>query len=141
MDNESATVDAALMQRDALVTLLVAQGQGLIQRLALLADSEKAAVAALVVIGQALAAYARAAQPDPEVMAGFDRMLGALAPAVAVHLTGPYPLQVCLGAPGTSAGVEAACMIRQLKALLACVAPTDPFQCKAGVPRSLSPSR
>jgi len=81
MDNEAVnTTKAARMQRDALMTLLIAQCQGLIQQLALLAGSEKTAVAGLVSVGQAMAAYARAAQPDPEVIASFDRELTALSP-------------------------------------------------------------
>jgi hypothetical protein len=145
MGNEAENpLVAALMQRDALTTLLIAQSQGLIQRLALLAASEKEAVAGLVIIGQAMTAYARATQPDPEVMAGFERILGTLAPTLAGRMAGSYPLQVCLGAPGTQAevAIETACMTRQLKSLLEAVAPpADTSQRKAGASRSIPSHR
>jgi folate-dependent phosphoribosylglycinamide formyltransferase PurN len=105
MVSETETrMEAALMQRDAAMMLLIAQAQGLVQQLALPAESEKAAVAGLVAVGQAMVSYARAAQPDPEVMAGFDRILAALSPALAGRIAGPCPLQDCLDESGAYAG-------------------------------------
>lgn len=159
-------VSAALMQRDAVMMLLIAQSQGLTQRLALLAGSEKAAVAALVTVGQAMVAYARAAQPDPEVMASFDRVLATFSPALARRCAGPYLLQTCLEESSAYAGVLAACLrtgrervqcehealaeavaetvciTRSLKELLAATAPpADASQRKAGVSRSFPSHR
>ena len=88
MVSETETrMEAALMQRDAAMMLLIAQAQGLVQQLALLAGSEKAAVAGLVAVGQAMVAYARATRPDAEVLASFDHVLAALSPGVAGRLT------------------------------------------------------
>lgn len=77
---------AALLRRDAAMMLLIARAQGLVQQLALLAGSEKAAVVGLVAVGQAAAAYARAGRPDMEVLASFDAMLAALSPGMAGRL-------------------------------------------------------
>ncbi|UCH52399.1 MAG: hypothetical protein JSW09_07155, partial [Pseudomonadota bacterium] len=54
-------------QRDAAMIALVAHAQGLITRLAMLTETEREAVLALVVIGEAAAHYARSASPDREV--------------------------------------------------------------------------
>jgi hypothetical protein len=159
-------ISSALMQRDAVMLLLIAQSQGLIQRLALLAGSEKTAVAGLVTVGQAMVAYARAAQPDPEVMASFDRALAALSPSLAGHSSGPCALQACLEESTAYAGAlaaclragksrkqcerealaeaaaETACITRNLKELLAAIAPpADAPQRKAGASRSLPSHR
>ena len=167
MENETGnTTNVAFMQRDALMTLLIAQAQGLIQQLALLAGTEKAAVAGLVSIGQAMVAYARAAQPDPEVMAGFDRVLTALSPALAGRIARPCSHQACLEESRAHAGAlatclragkghaqceretlaeataETACITRNLKELLAALAPSaDESQRKAGTTRSLPSHR
>ncbi len=164
--NAESPITAALMQRDAVMMLLAAQAQGLIQRLALLSGFERAAVMGLVTVGQAMVAYARATQPDPEVMAGFDRVLATLAPAVSGRSTGQFPLQACLEESAVHAAAlaacrragksraqceretradataETACMTQNLKELLAAIAsPDDASQRKAGASRSLPSHR
>ena len=99
-------------------------------------------------------------------MASFDRVLAALSPALAGHSAGPCPLQVCLEASGAYAGTlaaclhtgkgrgqcerealaeavaETACMTRNLKELLAVIAPpVDASQRKAEVSRSIQSHR
>jgi hypothetical protein len=69
-----------LTQRDAAMISLVAHGQTLITRLAMLTQVEKEAVLALVAIGQSLAGYARGIRPDKEVIESFERTLEALSP-------------------------------------------------------------
>jgi len=159
----SQTLEAAILQRDAVMALLIAQSQGLIQRLALLAGSEKAAVMALVTIGQAMVVYARCARPDPAVMASFDRVLGLLTPALSGQSSARSAFQACVEEAGAYAGAidaclksgqgleqetlvgiteEAAHLTRHLKALLAAVATSENEQYrKSGVARSLPPFR
>jgi len=155
-------LEAALMQRDAVMTLLIAQSLGLIQRLALLAGHEKAAVAGLVTIGQAMVVYARCTRPDPEVMASFDRVLATLSPGLSGSSNAPGFFQSCLEEAGAYTGAidaclragereqelftgaveEAACLTRHLKTLLAAVTePVDKQYRMAGVERSVPPVR
>jgi hypothetical protein len=107
---EECRLSAALMQRDALVTLLIAQSQRLIQRLALLAGVEKAAVVGLVTIGQAMIVYARAVDPDPQVMASFDQLLVSLSPASAGRIADPLSLNSVVRESCTYAGAIDACL-------------------------------
>ncbi len=87
MVSEAETrMEVALMQRDAAMMLLIAQAQGLVQQLALLAGFEKAAVARLVAVEQAMAGYVQANQLDAEVLASFDSVLAALSPVTAGRL-------------------------------------------------------
>lgn len=67
-------------QRDALMMLLIAQANGQIQRLALLAGSEKVAIAKLMAIGQAMSTYVRSASPDPRVMSSYLHVLESFSP-------------------------------------------------------------
>lgn len=101
---------ASLMQRDALVALLIAQSQRLIQRLALLAGVEKAAVVGLVTIGQAMLAYARAVDPDPNVMATFDQLLASLSPALVGRMAYSASLDSCVQESCAYAGAIDACL-------------------------------
>jgi hypothetical protein len=156
------TPEAAIMQRDAVMTLLIAQSQGLIQRLALLAGHEKAAVAGLVTIGQAMVVYARCTRPDPEVMASFDRVLASLSPALTGSGSVSTVFQVCVETGAYSGAIdaciragqdreqeaytgvveEAACLVRHLRTLLAAVTePMDKQVRKTGVTRSLPSHR
>jgi len=72
-----------LAQRDAAMISLIAHSQTLITRLAMLTQTEKEAVLALVVIGQSLASYAHAIRPDNEVIESFERTLENLSPESA----------------------------------------------------------
>ena len=83
MADSNQTINSVLMQRDALMTLLVAQSHGLIQRLALLANSEKTAVAGLMLVSQAMGVYTRDVRPDQEVIKVYERMLASLSPVLA----------------------------------------------------------
>ena len=72
-----------LAQRDAAMISLIAHGQTLITRLAMLTQAEKETVLALVVIGQSLASYAHAIRRDDEVIESFERTLEGLSPRSA----------------------------------------------------------
>lgn len=110
--------EAAFMQRDAAMMLLIAQAQGLVQQLALLAGSEKAAVAGLVAVGQALAVYAQADRPDAEAMASFDSVLASLSPVMARRIA-----SIRSAAPESAeATAEITGLTRSLKGLLAALA-------------------
>lgn len=78
--DDPQTTSAARMQRDAHMTLLLAQLMDLIQRLALLTGSERVAVARMVAISQAMAYYTRCAGADPQVMASFDHLMSTFSP-------------------------------------------------------------
>jgi hypothetical protein len=147
MNAESPTMEeAALMQRDAAMMLLVAQSQGLIQQLALLANAEKAAVAGLVAVAQAVAIYAQSERPDAGIVAGFDNVIYSLAPAMArriaaIRAAAPEPAH---------AAAEIAALNQSLRGLFAVLASAgngplvepdeDPAR-MAGVLRSLLPRR
>jgi len=139
------TDEAALMQRDAAMMLLIAQAQALIQQLALLANSEKAAVAGLIATGEALAVYAQSERPDAEVVFRFDCLLEGFAPAMsrrlaAIRSVAPEPVEPI----GEIAGLTHA-----LKVLLGALAQPangagsvdDNPERMAGVLRSLLPRR
>jgi len=106
--NDQARLDAALMQRDALMVLLVAQSQRLVQRLALLAGVEKAAVAGLVTVGQTLVAYARTLHPDPDVMASFSELLGSLSSEPVTRVVDRFLVKTGAQESVTDAGVAGA---------------------------------
>ncbi len=76
---------ASRLKRDASMLLLVNEGQKSIQQLALLSESEKRAVAFLVLAGQLMAVYRRSNQPDREVLDSFGRLLAMLSPAMALR--------------------------------------------------------
>lgn len=121
MDTKSDPGSAvALMQRDALMTLLVARCQELIQRLALLAGPEKEAVAGLMAVSQVMTAYEHCAQSDRGIMEGFDHVLASLSPALLQRMT-------LLSAPAeTTGGIspdETERMTREIKQLLAVLTP------------------
>lgn len=135
MDNDTENATAtSQMQRDALIMLLVAQSHGLIQQLALLASSEKTAVAGLVLVGQILGVYACGVRPDPTAIEDFERMLSSLSPAMTRRITSPAAAAVA----GTDVQAEVASMSQQLKNLLAALAAqTGQGERKAGDSRSL----
>jgi len=96
------------MQRDALMVLLVAQSQRLVQRLALLAGVEKAAVAGLVTVGQTMVAYARAVDPDPNVMASFSELLGWLSSEPVTRVVDRFLAKTGIQESVTDAGAVSA---------------------------------
>jgi len=69
-----------LQQRDALMMLLIAQANGQIQRLALLAGTEKVAIAKLMAIGQAMSIYLRSTSPDAQVISSYLHVLESFSP-------------------------------------------------------------
>lgn len=77
---------STVAQRDAAMISLIAYGQNLIARLALLTQAEKDAVLAMIIIGQSLASYADGIQPDKEVIESFERTLQGLSPAMAQRI-------------------------------------------------------
>lgn len=137
--------EAALMQRDAAMMLLIAQAQALIQQLALLANSEKAAVAGLIATGEAVAVYAQSERPDAEVVSRFDCLLAGFAPATARRIASiRSAAPELVGPAGEIAGLTHA-----LKALLGALAQpvsgagvvAENSERMAGVLRSLLPLR
>lgn len=117
MDENGNAIKAALLQRDALMTLLLAQSHELIQQLALLSGAEKNAVIGLAAIGHVAGAYAHAPQPDPELVAGFQRALASLSPAASRRLVLP------LTPSGEYLFADVTKMNRQIRDLLAALAP------------------
>ena len=71
---------AERQQRDALMTLLIAQANGQIQRLALVTGAEKVAIAKLVAISQAMSIYTRSAGPDALVVSSYLHVLESFSP-------------------------------------------------------------
>jgi len=78
---------ADFQQRDALMTLLIAQASGQIQRLALLAHPEKVAVSKLMAIDRAMTIYARSTNPDSQVIASFVYVLESFSPLLRNFVT------------------------------------------------------
>ena len=143
MDKQAeCMVEAARMQRDATMLLLVAKSQNAIQQLALLASSEKAAVGSLVAVGQAVSAYVHSTRPDKEVLANFEQVLATLSPHTTKHAcrqrvsrTGTEECRV------EDVLTEMADMTRDIKELLATLAsPERDLQGKAGASRSHPPT-
>jgi hypothetical protein len=85
-----------LAQRDAAMISMIAHGQTLISRLAMLAQVEKEAVLALVVIGESLTEYAHTVRPDSAVMESFEHILESLSPLSAHCTSSPNPMRVMM---------------------------------------------
>lgn len=73
-------IDAAYMQRDASMMMLVAECHKANQQLALLSETEKRAVVSLVVVGQMVAFYAKTKQSDRSVVESFEHVLNMVSP-------------------------------------------------------------
>lgn len=143
MDKQAeCMVEAARMQRDASMLLLVAQSQNAIQQLALMAGSEKTAVVSLVAVGQAVSAYAYAIQPDEEVLSNFEQVIATLSPFASKPVC---RLRSSRAGTDEKSGInmlaEMLDMTRDVKELLATLAsPERDFQGKAGPSRSQPPT-
>jgi hypothetical protein len=113
-------VDATRLQRDATMLLLIAQSQNAIQQLALLASHEKSAVTWLVAVGEQVAAYACATQPDEQVLVNFKQILAALSPPMANYVGRPRPLVSGKESVGSEARLaEMVAITREANELLA----------------------
>jgi hypothetical protein len=131
-------LEAAFMQRDALMTLLLAQCHEQLQHLALLAGHEKSAVCMLMLVGQAMGVYLYGPRADREVYGVFERVASGLSPATGRALGGLFPR-------GETQWEDVLATVQQqsqqLRQLLAMVAPGEPVFHRAGESRSLPSGR
>ena len=128
-----------LAQRDAAMMSLIAHGQTLITRLAMLTQVEKEAVLALVVIGESLTEYAHTVRPDSVVMESFEHILESLSPLNAHCARSLNPLRVMTSYQACYAGQndpdepamtaeavsEMVCLILNLKSLHVALVPAQ----------------